>query len=172
VLSVEHIRRSIEELIGYLKENPEEAQHTDPAATATLESGLRFRAEGPNGAVAVTDMQPVVGGEGSAPSPAWFMRAALATCDATVIAMKAALEDIELTTLEVAVDSESDSCGLLGVDEAIQAGPLNVRIRVRIGAKDVGEEKLRKIVKWAEAHSPVADAICRAIPFKAEIKIA
>ncbi len=167
----EHIRRSIEGMTSFLKENPEKGQFQDPAVTAVLEKGLKFRAEGPHGTVIVSDMSPKVGGESSAPSPSWYMRAALATCDATVIAMKAALEGIELTTLEVTVDSDSDACGFLGVDEAVHVGPLCMRTRVRVGAKDVGEEKLREIVKWAENHSPVGDAICRAVSSEMEVEI-
>ena len=60
------------------------------AAVAVLEGGgLRCRAEGPNGAVLVTDMPRPVGGTASAPTPGWMLRAALANCDATVIAMRA-----------------------------------------------------------------------------------
>ena len=100
------------------------------------------------------------------------MRAALATCDATLIAMRAAQEGVELTTLKVTVDSESDDRGLLGMDDKIPAGPLSMRTRIQIGAESVSEEKLRGIVKWAELHSPVSDAICRAVQSKTEVEIA
>ncbi|HEY3116104.1 MAG TPA: OsmC family protein [Chloroflexota bacterium] len=161
----------MEAAIQYLKEHPEEAPYTDSAATAIWERGLRVRAEGPGGALVVSDMPEAVGGEGSSPSPGWLMRAALAACDATLIAMKAAQEGVELTTLEVTVDSESDDRGLLGIDDKIHAGPLNMRTRIRIEAPDAPEEKLREIARWAEAHSPVADAICRSVPSKTEVEI-
>jgi uncharacterized OsmC-like protein len=170
-MSNEHIRSSIEDLVGFLTENPEEGRHTNAAATAKLESGLRFRLEGPKDEVVICDMPPKAGGGGSAPSPGWFMQAALAGCDATMIAMKAAMENIKLSTLEVTVDSESDTCGLLGVNDSIKAGPFHVRTRIRIGAIGVEEEKLRDIVRWAEDHSWVRDAICRAIPSKSDVEV-
>lgn len=170
-MSVEHIRKSIEGAINYLNQHPGEARYTDTAVTAIWERGLRFRAEGPGGALVVSDMPKAVGGEGSALSPGWLMRAALATCDATLIAMRAAQESVELTTLNVTVDSESDDRGLLGMDDKIQAGPLSMRTRIQIGAEGVSEEKLRGIVRWAELHSPVADAICRAVPSRTEVEI-
>ena len=117
----EHIRDSIENAIGYLTEHPEESRYTDSSATAVIE-GLKSRVEGPNGATLVSDMPKGVGGEDSAPSPGWLLRAAIASCDATVIAMRAAQEGVELSTLEVTVDSESDDQGLLGMDEARSAG--------------------------------------------------
>jgi uncharacterized OsmC-like protein len=48
---------------------------------------------------------------------------------------------------------------------------MNMTVTVRIGAEGVPEEKLREIVKWAEAHSPVADTICRAISYTTEVEI-
>ncbi len=171
-MSVTSIRQSIEGVIKHLSEHPDECRSTDAAATAVVEKGLRCRAKGPNGRLLMSDMPKAIGGGGSAPSPGWLSRAALATCDATVIAMRAAQLGVTLTTLEVTVDSESDDRGLLGMDDAISAGPLSVRVRVRIGADGVAPERLREIVEWAEAHSPVGDATRRAIPYKAEVAIA
>ena len=171
-MSVEHIRKSIEGVIEYLTQHPAEARYADKLATAVIEEGLRCRTDGPDGVMVVTDMSPAVGGGGAAPSSGWLLRAALASCDATVIAMRAAQEGVTLTTLEVAVDSESDDRGLLGMDDSIPAGPLSVRTRMRIAAAGVAPERLREIVEWAEAHSPVSDAICRAVPRKVDVEIA
>lgn len=110
-------------------------------------------------------MPEAIGGGGSAPSPGWLLRAALANCDATVIAMRAAQLGVALTTLEVTVDSESDDRGLLGrAGAGVPAGPLSMRTRVRIGAKQVDPGRLKELVDWAEAHLPVGDAVRRAIP--------
>jgi len=170
-MSVALIQQSIEGLIKYLSEHPDKCRSTDKAAVAVVEEGLQCRAEGPNGAVLISDMPKAIGGRGSAPSSGWLLRAALANCDATVIAMRAAQLGVSLTTLEVTVDSESDDRGLLGMDDAVPAGPLTMRVRVRIGARDVTPERLREIVEWAEAHAPVGDAIRRAVPSKTDIEI-
>lgn len=169
-MSAEHIRQSIEKAIGYLSEHPDKAHYTDSAATAVIE-GLKSKVEGPNGATLVSDMPAGVGGGGAAPSPGWLLRAAIASCDATVIAMRAAQQGIELSTLEVTVDSESDDRGLLGMDDSVPAGPLKTRIRVRIGAEGVPPEKLREIVDWADHHSPVSDAVKRAVPGTLDIEV-
>ena len=66
-------------------------------------------------------MATSLGGGGSAPSPGWLMRAALASCDATIVAMEAARAGIELTDLTVTVVSESDNRGVLGVGDAVPA---------------------------------------------------
>ena len=170
-MSIENIHNSIEGTISYLKANPEKAFKKGTAATAVLEKGLKVRTVGPENEVIISDMPPTVGGEGSAPTPGWFMQAALATCNATGIAMKAAREGIELNTLEVSIDTESDTRGIFGIQESIKVGPLNMRTRVRIGAEGVSEEKLHEIVKWNEKHSWCGNAICRSVPLETEIEI-
>ena len=119
---MESIRNAIEQASNYLTENPDAARATDAAATAVREDGLRFRVEGPWSPL-TSDMSKSVGGAASAPSPGWLLRAALAACDATLVAMEAAREGIDLTDLEVSVESESDFRGVLGVDPSVQPGP-------------------------------------------------
>ena len=166
-----HIGQSIESARRYLAEHPEEACYTDSAATAVVESGLRCRVEGPQGFTLSTDMPGGVGGEGTAPSPGWVARAGLAACDATVIVMRAAELGIDLTSVEVTVDGESDDRGLLAVDESVPAGPQSIRTRVRVTASDAEPGEIEALVHWAERHSPVADAHRRSIPSSLELEI-
>ena len=159
-MSVEHIQNSVNDVIAYLKENPQDALSTSPPVTAVMEDGLRCRATGPSGESIVTDMPKAVGGGGSAASPGWLARAALATCDATRITLRAAELGIALDTLEVTMDSVDDDRGLFGIDKSVRAGSLSFSTRVTIGATGVAEDVLREIVEYAVAHSPVADG-CR-----------
>ena len=87
--------------------------------------------------------------------PAWFLRAGMASCAATVIAMRAAKLGIALTALEVTVESDSDLRGILGLDEKVSAGLNPMRTKVRISG-DAEPPALRALVEWADAHSPVA----------------
>ncbi|MBA3875998.1 MAG: osmotically inducible protein OsmC, partial [Anaerolinea sp.] len=144
-------------------DDPERARSVDVPATARIESGLRVVVDGPNGRHAVTDMATAIGGAATAGSPGWLLRAAHAACDATVIAMCAAEEGVELDSLEVTVDSDSDNRGLLGLDGA-PAGPLVTRVRVRLTATGVPAERLRAIVERAESRSPVGHAVRNAVP--------
>ena len=83
--------------------------------------------------------------------------------------MEAAREGIELTDLEVHVESDSDSRGMLGVDDAIPAGPLAVRVRIRVAASNAGGDRLRELIERAESRSAVHDAVSRAVPVTTEI---
>ena len=115
-MSTERIRQAIDGATDYLRAHPDDARSTDSAATATVVDGLVVRVTGPGGESITTDMVPSVGGTASAPSPGWLLRAAEASCVATLIAMRAASLGVTLDTLDVTVDSESDDRGILGID--------------------------------------------------------
>lgn len=170
-MSIELISQALSKVARHFIEHPEDARSQDKPATAVLESGLRCRAAGPNGATLVSDMPAAVGGAGSAPSPGWLLRAALANCDATLIAMRAAQLGIVLKRLEVTVGSESDDRGLLGVSGSVPPGPLSVSVSVRLSAPGVSAEHAHELVRWAEKHSPVADALRRAVPVSTEVVV-
>ena len=68
------------------------------------------------------------------------------------------------------MDSESDDRGILGIDEAVSAGPLAIGVRVRIDAADTTVDRLREIVEWGLRHCPVQDVARRAVPVKIEIE--
>ena len=170
-ISIVSIRDSIHGTIKHLTERPDKARSTDRPATAVIEEGLRCRVEGPRGWAVVTDMPPALGGAGAAPTPGWLSRAAQASCLATVIAMRAAQEGIAGSRIEVIVDSESDTRGMLGSADGVPPGPLTSRARIRISAAGVSPDRLREIVEWADAHSPVSDAIGRAISRRIDIEV-
>lgn len=170
-MSVEHIQNSVKDVISYLSEHPENTQSTSTPITAVMEDDLRCRATGVNGETIITDMPKAVGGGGSAPSPGWLSRAALATCDATRIALRAAELGIALDTLEVTADSVDDDRGLFGMDKSVPAGSLSLRTRVKIGSAGVKADVLREIVDFAVTHSPVADVCRRATPSTLEVTI-
>jgi uncharacterized OsmC-like protein len=160
------IRQALAEATTYLSANPAEARYRDSAARATLRDGLIVDVAGGAGETVTTDMATSVGGTATAPSPGWLFRAAAASCVATLIAMRAATLETALGSLVVTVDSESDDQGILGIDPAIPAGPLSVRVSVAIRAPEVDAERLREIASWGVEHCPVTDAVGRAVPME------
>jgi uncharacterized OsmC-like protein len=167
-----HIGRSIEIARNYLAEHPEAARYTDSAASAVVEDGLRCRVESPDGTTIYTDMPTGVGGESTAPSPGWFSRAGHASCEATLITMRAAELGIPLQRVKVVVDSESDGRGILAMDDEVPAGPLSLRTRVRITADGIDPQILLELVESADRYSPIADAVRRAVPVSVDVESA
>ena len=170
-MSNESIRTALEGAIGYLTENPADARATDSFATATLEEGLRCVVRGPDAAEIQTDMVTSVGGGNTAPSPGWMLRAATASCVATLIAMKAALDEVQLGNVEVTVDSQSDDLGILGIDDDVPAGPLSVSVRVKVESNGADPGTVRDLVSWANEHCPVTDLTKREVPIHLETEI-
>ncbi|MCI0344941.1 MAG: OsmC family protein [Chloroflexi bacterium] len=166
------IKEAILAASTYLSEHPDEARSRDSPAVATLVDGLVMRVTGPTGAAITTDMVPSVGGTATAPSPGWLLRAAEASCVATVIAMRAAVLGIALEALEVTVDSVSDDRGLLGIDDRVPAGPLSGRVAVRLVAAGVDSKTLEDLAHWGVKHCPVCDALERPISVTTEVSTA
>jgi len=159
---MEHIAEAVRQAQAYLREHPDEARYPDSEAIATIADGLRCMVSGPNGASIETDMPTSVGGSALAAPPGWYMRAAAASCVATLMAMRAAELGMALSDVSVTVGSDSDDRGILAVDESIPSGPFSMSVTV--SAEGIDQAALREIAEWAIAHCPVTDAIRRAVP--------
>jgi uncharacterized OsmC-like protein len=164
------IQDAVARASAYLTDHLEEARYRDSAAIARITSGLSARVTGPGGEAVVSDMPAGIGGGGAAPSPGWLMRAASASCVASLIAIRAASVGLTVGPIEVAVDSESDDRGILGLDDAIDAGALSVKVVVSFGAIDAAQAGVRELVDWAIEHCPVTDTIARAVPIEVEVR--
>jgi organic hydroperoxide reductase OsmC/OhrA len=147
-----------------LRRNPKTGLQADVPATAVWNGGTKAACTHSNGTTVVTDMPTQMGGDGTGVTPGWLMRAGLASCAATTIAMNAAVAGIRLATLEIVASSLSDTRGLLGMMDTdgkpVSAGPRNVQLRVRISAADdTSPQILRALVERSHRCTPVACAI-------------
>lgn len=163
------IRQAMDSATAWVRDHQDEARYTDSVATARLESGLRVSVSGPSGESLATDMPKAVGGGASAISPGWAFRAAAAACVLSLATMRAAQQAIDGFRCEVDVDSESDDRGILGLDESVPAGPLSVRIVVRMSASAAGREQLGAIATWAVEHCPVSESLARQVPVTVDV---
>ena len=155
-MSIQSVREAQESVAAAVAQDPAKARSKNPSATAALQQDLRFHVTGPAGEAADTDMPRKVGGAAAAPTPSWLMRAALASCTGTVIALRAAQRGVTLKTLEVTVESESDMRGMLGLDERVSPGLSGLSLRVRIGAENAAPRELRELVEWGGIHRSAA----------------
>jgi uncharacterized OsmC-like protein len=134
---------------------------------------MRVMTRHANGTQIATDMPAELGGEGNQVTPGWLLRAGLASCLATRIAMEAATAGILLTRLEVIAKSTSDARGLLGMmgdsGEPITPAPCEVHLGVRIGASDASRVRLRALIDTSLRCSPVSAAVERAVPVELRI---
>lgn len=95
-----------------------------------LADGLRCTAT-MDSYTAVMDMDPVIGGGGTGPSPGFYIRAGLVGCVAIGIKLAAAREAIPIEAIDVDVEMDFDDGAMLGM-ATNSAAPLETRIKVRI----------------------------------------
>ncbi len=154
----------------YLTEHPDEARYRDSAARAHLDTGLLVDVTGPNGERLTTDMPAGIGGTGTAPSPGWLLRAATASCVASLVAIRAAATGVRLGSVDVEVDSESDDRGILGLDPMIPAGALSMKVVVSMDAPGLDLRAREALATWAVDHCPVTDTVTRSVPLSLEVR--
>lgn len=174
-MSMEQIALAMERVASLLRRKPQAGLIEDSAATARWEGGLRTRVHSDSGQPLVTDMPAELGGDGGL-TPGWLLRAGLASCAVTRIAMAAAAQGITLQTLEAQATSQSDARGLLAIPEPngtpVPAGPLAMTLRVRIGAAGVPAARLRALVESTATCSPVTCAVEQPLPVALLIDVA
>lgn len=168
---VSHIRDAVAGASSYLTEHPDEARYRDSHARARLSDGLRVEVDGPGGEHVITDMPRGIGGGAAAPGPGWYFRAAAASCVAALIGIRSATTGLDLPadTVTVTVDSESDDRGILGLDDAIPAGVLSLRVSVSVAEVSVDRAAFEAVVRWAVDHCPVIDTARRGVPIEVEL---
>jgi uncharacterized OsmC-like protein len=171
-MSSASVRQALETLTTVFEAQPEKARAKNAPARARLLEALRCSVEGPNGESVQTDMPRPMGGGASAPSPGWLLRAAVASCATTAIAMRSAMQGIDLTLLEVTVDSSSDNRGLLGLGDNVLAGLDTMTVRVRIAAPGRTAAELRALAQWGDAHSPVGCTVRCGPQYRLEVEVA
>ena len=170
-MSTTSISDALDKISNVIAADPAKAHAKATPATARLLEGLRCEVTGPKGESIYTDMPPAVGGAASGAAPGWLLRGAIASCTATVIAMRAARLGLPLNTLEVTVESESDHRGMLGLDERVSAAFTAMRVRVKIGSDTVPPDQLRALAEWGNAHSPVACTVRKSPVTSVEVEI-
>jgi uncharacterized OsmC-like protein len=175
-MGMEQIAASMERVASVLRRKPQAGVSEDSAATARWDGGLRASVRSDAGYSVATDMPVEIGGEESAVTPGWLLRAGLASCAVTRIAMAAAAAGITLATLEVRATSRSDARGLLKVPEPdgrpVCAGPLAMELHVRIGAPGISADRLRVLVASTTACSPVTCAVEQPLPVALHVDVA
>lgn len=150
---------------------PSNAVHEDSPAVAVWDGGLATRLEQATLPGLRSDMPSALGGQGAAPTPGWYLRAGVASCLVTSIAMQAAMRGIVLTHVAVQARSETDARGMFGAVPDVPPGPLRFWLTVTVQADETPPEVMRELVKTAQMLAPISDALRRSIEADVEIQI-
>ena len=174
-MSLHNVKVGVERAMAAFQRHPEVAVHANPPAVARWESGTRVVTHSGETMSVATDMPKELGGNSDQFTPGWLFRAGIASCAATSITLAAASEGINLTSLEVHVDSRSDARGLLGMSEPdgkpVYAGLFDVELRVNIAADGSNPMTLESLVTGCLSHSPVPCTLKTATPFALHVNV-
>ena len=110
---------------------------------------------------------PVLLGNDEAPNPVEYLLHALAGCVTTTTVVHAAARGIKIEELSTELEGDIDLQAFLAIDETVPVGFKEIRMKMNIKA-DCSEEELDNLVKFAEAHSPVCNTVCRPVPVRIE----
>ena len=174
-MTAQAIAAAMRRVESVLLKRPQAGIDSDAPAAARWCGDMRVVTHHASGMQVVTDMPRELGGAGDQVSPGWLLRAALASCAATRIAMAAAAEGIELSALEAEACSRSDARGLLGMADEygtpVPAGPNDVELRVTLSAPGVDAQRLRALVEASCRCSPVGSAMESAVPVALHVSV-
>ncbi len=109
-------------------------------------------------------------GTDAAPGAGEELMHALATCLIATTNANAALQGVELSRLEVDLESDFDLHGLFALDPEVRPGVQAMRARIKI-AGDADEETLRQIARRGFESSPVAETLRNGIVVRPQINV-
>ncbi len=107
-----------------------------------------------------TDLPGALGGNDSAPTPGVLLRAALGSCMAMSYTLRAARHGVELSSVRVVVEADSEIAGMLLVDAPVPAGYTELRYHVEIESPAPPDE-VRRIIDEGDRLSPLLDVFTR-----------
>jgi len=107
-----------------------------------------------------TDLPAALGGAASAPTPGALVRAAFGSCMAMSYRLRAAKHGVELDSVTVTVEADSEIAGMLSCSTVAPPGFTSVRYHVEIESS-ADDDEIERIVDEADRLSPILDVFTR-----------
>ena len=113
------------------------------------------------GRALVVDVGKALGGKDRGPNPSMILRTAMSSCVAIGIQQWAARAEIPIDHVEVAVETDVDARGQLGMSDHITPGFAEVRLEISI-TSSASEVEISELVAVSLKYSPLMDVFARA----------
>ncbi|MFT5202593.1 MAG: putative OsmC-like protein [Candidatus Aldehydirespiratoraceae bacterium] len=162
------IREALDRVSSVVARRPQTGEDTNKSTT-TLVSGLACVSEEGEWRLD-TDMPAAMGGQGSAPTPGVYGRAALGSCLAMGYKLRSEALGIEVTSIKIDIDADSDMAGMLFLESANPPGYTEVRYHVQIESPAPASD-IQRVVDEGDALSPYLDVFARAHAMKRTLTI-
>jgi uncharacterized OsmC-like protein len=156
----------LRDLIDVIRTNPEVANFEFRAETEWI-----------NGAHSMTKIQtsrgklftleadepPILLGTDMAPNAVQAVLHALASCLIVSFVYNAAVRDINLRSLKLALEGDLDLHAFLGISEDVRPGYQNIRVKFNVES-DAPRDKIEELLEYAQRTSPVTDIVRNGVP--------
>ena len=150
--AIERLERAVRHRPGFgVGTNVSVTTITDGVQCVTLEGGFSTPA----------DLSRGLGGDGSAPTPGALMRAALGSCMAMSYRLRAARHGIELGSIRITVEADSELAGMLSCDASAPPGYTEIRYHVEVESS-APTDQVMWIIEEGDRLSPLLDVVTRA----------
>ena len=164
-------------VIGSVQDDPDNAQFQFRLNNRWVDGGLnRSQVKGyfANGREDDTRTEPFVvdadepaitAGGDSAPNPMEFVLHSLASCLTSTMVNHAAVQGIEIESVESSLEGDMDVRGMLGLSDEVRKGYNHVRVRMRVKSP-ASAATLKELAMF----SPVYDIISNSLPVELELE--
>ena len=158
-------------IIGSVQDKPENAQFQFRLNNRWIDGGLNrsqvkgYFADGceqdtrSEAFVVDADEPAITAGGDSAPNPMEFILHSLAGCLTTTLVYHAAVQGIEIESVESSLEGDIDVRGMLGLSDDVRKGYNNVRVRMRVKSA-ASAATLKELALF----SPVYDIVSNSLP--------
>jgi uncharacterized OsmC-like protein len=175
-------RTALGGLIGTIEENPHGGRVTflsktrwqDGARSFTRFGGYKVDGQmlhqSERDFVVLGDEPVELSGTDTAPGPIEELMYATATCIAATTNANAALQEVELTQLEVVLESDLDLHGIFDLNPKARPGIGEMRVKITLAGK-ADPATLREIAQAGFQFSPVRDSVDNGVMVKSNIVV-
>lgn len=129
-------------------------------SVTTMTAGLRCSTEEGTW-VHDSDLPESLGGTGAAPTPGVLVRVALGSCLAMGYKLRAAKHGVELTSIRVTVEADSELAGMLVPDASAPPGYTELRYHVEVESPAPPAD-VQRVIEEGDRLSPLLDVFSRA----------
>jgi uncharacterized OsmC-like protein len=164
----EDLSTVMKDAVEHTRAHPSDGQGTAVTRTV-IRSGVTCDIEDGRWRL-VADEMPGDGGAGLGPDPGVFGRAALGSCLAMGYVMWGAYLGVPVEDVEVVIEADYDARGMLGLDDSVPAGWVDLRYRVLI-TSPAPEERVREMVEHADRYSSILDFYRRPHDIRRELEV-
>jgi uncharacterized OsmC-like protein len=110
----------------------------------------------------MVDEPDLLGGVDGAPNPIEVLLSALAGCVTLGIATNAQLFDVPIDSIDLELEADIDTRGMLGHDKSVRNGVTDIRYTVTIQSP-APEENVRRCKETIDRKSPVRDTLAHPV---------